>query len=81
MEVHTDKNESYDEPNTYNSLLDMLDKKYARNYPERYNNVEKFSDKHTEVRLFHSPPEKDYKVVLTYYDKDSGYIEDQEKGF
>ena len=81
MNVQTDKEESFDEPWTYNRLSDMLNKKYLSDDSVQYNNVKKYRDEHTEVCLFHSPRGEDYEVVLTYYDIDSGYIEDQEKGF
>lgn len=48
----------------------------------KYDNTENYCDAHTVVRLWHATYGMgDYKVTLTYYDKDSGYKEHQEEGF
>lgn len=83
MTVQTSENESYGDLWTYNKLSTMLSKKYEKDYSaQEYNNRKDYCDDHTEVQLWHSTygMEK-YEVVLTYYDKDSGFREHQEEGF
>ena len=83
MDIQTSENESYSDLWTYNHLSTMLSKKYETDYSaNQYNNSEYYCDAHTEVRLWHANYGMgDYKVTLTYYDKDSGYKEHQEEGF
>ena len=83
MDVQTSENESYSDLWTYNHLSTMLSKKYEEDYDaHQYDNMENYCDAHTEVRLWHATYGMgDYKVTLTYYDKDSGYKEHQEEGF
>ena len=83
MDVQTSENESYSDLWTYNHLSTMLSKKYEKDYSaHQYDNTENYCDAHTEVRLWHATYGMgDYKVTLTYYDKDSGYKEHQEEGF
>ena len=83
MNIHTAENESYSDLWTYNNLSTILSEKYKINRSARpYNNMEIYYDAHTEVRLWHSTYGMGkYEVTLTYYDKDSGYKEHQEKGF
>lgn len=83
LHFKTREKEDPDQPWTYNNLADMLNKKYERDYSEKqYDNVVRFSDDHTKVRLWHADwGMGEYGVSLVYYDKDSGYQEHQEKGF
>ena len=83
MDVQTSEDESYSALWTYNHLSTMLSKKYEKDYSaHQYDNTENYCDAHTEVRLWHATYGMgDYKVTLTYYDKDSGYKEHQEEGF
>ena len=83
MNVQTSKNESYSDLWTYNNLSTMLSKKYEKDYSARqYDNTENYCDAHTEVKLWHATYGMgEYKVTLTYYDKDSEFKEHQEEGF
>ncbi len=83
MDVQTSENESYSDLWTYNHLSTILSKKYEIDYSaRRYDNTENYCDDHTAVILWHATYEMgEYKVKLTYYDKDSGYKEHQEEGF
>ncbi len=83
MDVQTSENESYSDLWTYNHLSTILSKKYEKDYSaRRYDNTENYCDDHTAVVLWHATYEMgEYKVKLTYYDKDSGYKEHQEEGF
>lgn len=83
MDVQTSENESYSDLWTYNHLSTMLSNKYETDYSaHQYKNTENYCDAHTEVELWHATYGMgDYKVTLTYYDKDSGYKEHQEEGF
>jgi hypothetical protein len=83
MNVQTADNESYSDLWTYNHLSTILEKKYEKDYSDRqYSNTEYYCDAHTKVTLWHATYGMgDYKVTLTYYDKDSGYEEHQEEGF
>lgn len=83
MDVQTYENESYSDLWTYNHLSTILRKKYKEDYSaERYDNTQNYCDDHTAVELWHSTYKmEEYKVYLSYYDKDSGYKEHQEEGF
>ena len=82
MDVQTSKNENHSNLWTYENLSEMLGKKYKRDLSaKKYNNVENYCDNHTSVKLWHTPKMEEYKVMITYYDKDSGYNEYQEEGF
>ena len=83
MDVQTSENESYSDLWTYNHLSTMLSKKYEEDSDaQQYKNTENYCDYHTAVQLWHATYGMgDYKVTLTYYDKDSGYKEHQEEGF
>ena len=83
MNFQTAENEGYNNLWTYNRLSTMLSKKYEKdNSARQYNNTENYCDAHTEVRLWHATYRMGkYEVQLTYYDKDSGYKENQEEGF
>jgi len=77
---------------TFNRFKNLFSRKGYNNnqtYSE-YDNLLKFEDKHTRLRLWHSFDEGDERWVryntsprirITYYDKDSGYREKMDSGF
>lgn len=68
---------------TYNSIKDIVNQKYySLERRTDYNNTQEYSDSHTEIELWHSFKfDAPHQVRITYYDLDSGFREERDKGF
>lgn len=87
MDILPNEHESSDEPWTYNNLANVLYNKYGEDVPnpyegKKYNNMKFHYDAHTLVSLWYATWRMgNYRVTLSYYDRDSGYKEHQAEGF
>lgn len=75
---------------TFNKFKTLFERKGYNQTHTDYSNEIKFEDKHTSLKLWHSYDERGERwvsynsnpqILITYYDKDSGYREIMDSGF
>lgn len=87
MDIQPIEHDNYDDHWTYNHIVDILGNKYGEDCynpydGKKYNNMMFYCDMHTLISLWRATYSMgEYRVTLTYYDRDSGYKEHQEIGF